>query len=121
VRLLERSIHALRSTRIPQLKVSEGQTWSSEDTRLLVSKSFLVPARSSICLPSLRSALTAAVSQRQNALSSLRKVCSLLMTSRSTAESGFKSFKTFKSYDAAGSMTVKSCYFMFLLFVRPNR
>jgi hypothetical protein len=40
--------------------VSEGQTWNSEDTRLLVSKSFLVPARSSICLPSLRSALTAA-------------------------------------------------------------
>jgi hypothetical protein len=40
--------------------VSEGQTWSSEDTRLLVSKSFLAPARSSICLPSLRSALTAA-------------------------------------------------------------
>jgi hypothetical protein len=68
--------------------MSEGQTWSSEDTRLLVSKSFLVPARSSICLPSLRSALTAAVSQRQNALSSLGKVCSLLMTSRSTAESG---------------------------------
>jgi hypothetical protein len=68
--------------------MSEGQTWSSEDTRLLVSKSFLVPARSSICLPSLRSALTAAVSQRQNALSSLRKACSLLMTSRSTAESG---------------------------------
>jgi hypothetical protein len=40
--------------------VSEGQTWSSEDTRLLVSKSFLAPARSSICLPLLRSALTAA-------------------------------------------------------------
>jgi hypothetical protein len=41
-------------------KVSEGQTWSSEDTRLLVSKSFLAPARSSICLPSLRNAPTAA-------------------------------------------------------------
>jgi hypothetical protein len=40
--------------------VSEEQTWSSEDTRLLVSKSFLAPARNSICLPSLRSALTAA-------------------------------------------------------------
>jgi hypothetical protein len=40
--------------------VSEGQTWSSEDTRLLVSKSFFAPARSSICLLSLRSALTAA-------------------------------------------------------------
>jgi hypothetical protein len=40
--------------------VSEGQTWSSEDTRLLVSKYFLARARNSICLPSLRSALTAA-------------------------------------------------------------
>jgi hypothetical protein len=40
--------------------VSEGQTWSSEDTRLLVAKSFLAPVRSSISLPSLRSAVTAA-------------------------------------------------------------
>jgi hypothetical protein len=34
------------STRIPQLKLSEGQTWSSEDTGVFSFKVFLTPARS---------------------------------------------------------------------------
>jgi hypothetical protein len=40
--------------------MSEGQTWSSEDTRLFSFKVFFGAARSSICLRSLHSALTAA-------------------------------------------------------------
>jgi hypothetical protein len=41
--------------------VSEGQTWSSEDTRVFSCKVFFGPARRSICLTSLPTALTAAV------------------------------------------------------------
>jgi hypothetical protein len=47
-------------TRIPQLKLSEGQTWSSEDTGVFSFKVFLTPARSLHLLNVVAPALTAA-------------------------------------------------------------
>jgi hypothetical protein len=42
-------------------KMSEGQTWSSEDTRVFSFKVFLTLARGLHCVTSLPTALTAAV------------------------------------------------------------
>ena len=79
--------------------MSEGRTWRSEDTRVFSFKVFfgawLAP---SIRFTWLSNALTAAaVSEAERIVFAAegfdrelsRTVCSLLMTSRSTAESGF--------------------------------
>ena len=71
--------------------MSEGRSWSREDTGMFSFKVFLVlgsPFHLLYVLTQRTDSLLS--SQRQNALSSLRKVCSLLMSSRSTVESGLK-------------------------------
>jgi hypothetical protein len=81
-----------QSMRIPQLTVSEGQTWSSEDTRVFTSKSLFAPARRlhSLSIHSHRTDGCCPLRGRTHCLCYGRFApCS--MTSRSTAESGFKS------------------------------
>jgi|RhiMetdeSRZDD1v2_1073273.scaffolds.fasta_scaffold424813_2 hypothetical protein len=78
-----------RSSRIPQLKLSEGQTWSSEDTGVFSFKVFLTPAVASICLMSLRSALTAAAFSEAQRIVFAAEGLLLAHDFCSTAESGF--------------------------------
>ncbi len=71
--------------------MTEGQIWSSEDTAVLGFKVFWRLLCRFILLNAVAQGTdSGGVLRGRDTLSSLRKVCSLLMISRSNAESGIK-------------------------------